>query len=105
MAIADDYFGAPHLDTGGWREMEGVRFRYVHGGFDGTDTKFSFYFPPAELYGGRFVHMLEGSLGGNEATAVRGQMFGGIDLAFRLNAYMVESNQGHVGDMAGIKDD
>ena len=28
--------------------------RYIHGGFKGTDAKFSFYFPPREQYQGRF---------------------------------------------------
>jgi hypothetical protein len=31
-----------------------VRHRYVHGGFAGTETRFSLYLPPAELYEGRF---------------------------------------------------
>ncbi len=30
--------------------------RYVHGGFEGTDARFSFYFPPAAQYEGRFFH-------------------------------------------------
>ena len=30
--------------------------RYVHGGFRGTDARFSFYFPPAERYQRRFFH-------------------------------------------------
>ena len=33
-----------------------VPHRYVHGGFRGTDARFSFYFPPAERYQGRFHH-------------------------------------------------
>jgi hypothetical protein len=30
--------------------------RYVHGGFKGTDARFSFYFPDKERYQGRFFH-------------------------------------------------
>ena len=30
--------------------------RYVHGRFEGTEARFSFYFPPLKLYGGRFHH-------------------------------------------------
>lgn len=33
-----------------------VPHRYVHGGFKGTEARFSFYFPPAEQYEGRFFH-------------------------------------------------
>ena len=39
------------------RRSGGVRTRsarYVHGGFAGTDTRFSIYFPPPEQYQGRF---------------------------------------------------
>src|ERR1700712_671871 len=33
-----------------------VPHRYVHGGFEGTDARFSFYFPPSGQYRGRFFH-------------------------------------------------
>lgn len=35
---------------------EPVPHRYVHGGFKGTQARFSFYFPPANQYQGRFFH-------------------------------------------------
>jgi hypothetical protein len=35
---------------------EPVAHRYVHGGFKGTDARFSFYFPPADRYEKRFFH-------------------------------------------------
>ena len=31
-----------------------VSYRYIHGGFTGTDTRFSFYFPEPSQYRGRF---------------------------------------------------
>jgi hypothetical protein len=31
-----------------------VRYRYVHGGFEGTEARFSFYFPATDDYAGRF---------------------------------------------------
>ncbi|MGZ4702478.1 MAG: hypothetical protein ACXV98_14800, partial [Ilumatobacteraceae bacterium] len=31
-----------------------VNYRYIHGGFTGTKTKFAFYFPPKAQYQGRF---------------------------------------------------
>ena len=41
----DSYFGPTFVDVDEWRDAP-VRHRYVHGGFEGTDTRFSFYFPP-----------------------------------------------------------
>ncbi|SFR92790.1 hypothetical protein SAMN04487846_0699 [Microbacterium sp. cf046] len=50
---ADPMFGEPFVDLDELRDAP-VPHRYVHGGFAGTDTRFSFYFPPAERYEGRF---------------------------------------------------
>jgi len=93
----DAFFGPAFLDVDEWREGP-VRHRYVHGGFAGTDTRFSFYFPPTEQYQGRFLQMLEGGSGGHETTAT--SPFGsvaGIAFAVSCGAYLVESNQGHFG--------
>ncbi|MFJ4027570.1 hypothetical protein ACIPWF_10275 [Paenarthrobacter sp. NPDC089989] len=49
----DLLFESPYVDVDEWRDTP-VRHRYVHGGFDGTDTRFSFYFPQAPAYEGRF---------------------------------------------------
>ncbi|MBU6268652.1 MAG: PKD domain-containing protein [Sphingomonadales bacterium] len=49
----DALFAQPYVDKDEWRDAP-VRHRYVHGGFTGTDTKFSFYFPPKSAYHGRF---------------------------------------------------
>lgn len=51
----DPQFAEPFIETDEWRDQP-VRHRYVHGGFRGTDAKFSFYFPPADRYQGRFFH-------------------------------------------------
>lgn len=53
IEIGDDYFSQPYIDVDEWRD-EPARHRYVHGGFTGTDTRFSFYFPPIEQFEGRF---------------------------------------------------
>ncbi len=50
---ADPLFAEPWVDRDEWRDTP-VRHRHVHGGFSGTETRFSFYFPPAEQYQGRF---------------------------------------------------
>jgi hypothetical protein len=50
---ADELFREPYVDADEWRDRP-VRHRHVHGGFSGTETRFSLYLPPAELYEGRF---------------------------------------------------
>src|SRR5215471_13696906 len=64
-APTEDGFGTAFIDVDEWRDQP-VRHRYVHGGFEGTHTLFSFYFPPAETYTGRFFQLLEGGAGGHE---------------------------------------
>lgn len=49
----DSLFKQPFVDLDEWRDKP-IRHRYVHGGFKGTETRFSFYFPPKEQYQGRF---------------------------------------------------
>lgn len=102
---SDTFFGKPFIDVDEWRE-EPQRHRYVHGGFEDTDTRFSFYFPPAEDYGDRFIHLLGGGGGGTEHSArVPSGTWGAIDMAFAFGAYLVESNQGHTGNLRGLKGD
>jgi hypothetical protein len=38
------------------QRQEPVPHRYVHGRFEGTEARFSFYFPPVGQYGGRLFH-------------------------------------------------
>lgn len=106
---ADSFFGPAYIDLDEWRDKP-VRHRYIHGGFHGTDTRFSFYFPLAERYGGRFLHFFQGAGGGDEKIAARlGTSYLGvpsIEHAFECGAYLVESNQGHLGlDFTGLKGD
>jgi len=100
--MGDSFFGPGYVDVDEWREVP-MRHRYLHGGFEGTDTRFSFYFPPNETYEGRMMHLLEGGLGGHENTAFGPVGFGGLELAFQCGGYLVESNQGHIGlDYSGL---
>jgi hypothetical protein len=95
----DGFFGSPWIDIDEWRETP-YPHRCVHGGFEGTDTRFSFYFPPVDDYEGRMIAPLEGAHGGHEDAFAgpMGEILGGIALAARLGSYMIESNQGHIGD-------
>ena len=45
--IQDPLLKEPYVDVDEWRS-EPVRHRYVHGGFKGTEARFSIYFPPKE---------------------------------------------------------
>ena len=98
-SVTDPYFGAPYVDVDEWRE-EPQPHRHVHGGFENTDTRFTFYFPPKELYNGRMFQPLEGAHAGHEDAfgGMMGEMLGGLPLIQRLGGYMVESNMGHIGD-------
>jgi hypothetical protein len=51
----DPLFAEPYIEVNEMRSSP-VRHRYVHGGFRGTNGRFSFYFPPGDRYEGRFHH-------------------------------------------------
>jgi hypothetical protein len=97
--VTDDFFGRPFLDIDEERS-EPLPHHYVHGGFDGTDTRFSCYFPPVEVYQHRLVQPIEGGLGGQESfhgTLIADIVAMGLQTAFGVGAYLIETNQGHVG--------
>lgn len=95
----DTVFKNPYIDKEEWRDLP-VRHKYLHGGFKGTDTKFSFYFPTNKTYKGRFFQYItpvpdsenlsQNSLGG-EADK--------ISFALTNGAYFIETNGG--GNDAG----
>jgi hypothetical protein len=100
----DDFFGRPFIDIDQEEELP-ARHRYIHGGFEGTDTRFSFRFPPADRWQGRLYQPLEGANAGHEHanTGPLGAVTGGLEMAFRAGAYTVESNMGHIGDVMDAK--
>lgn len=51
----DPIYNRPVIEINELRDGP-LAHRYVHGRFEGTDARFSFYFPPKETYGGRFHH-------------------------------------------------
>ena len=86
-------YAEPFIDIDEWRDAP-VRHRYVHGGFRDTELLFSFYFPPAEAYGGRFFQPLQ-AISGNENSAPMSmnQAFG-VDFAIASGGYLVEFEPG-----------
>src|SRR5207247_1556497 len=89
-----DRSGAPYVDVEEWRDSPRSHL-YVHGGFEGSDTRFSIYFPEESQYESRFLQFVAGGYGGSEHAAVLGGF--GLDLAFQNGCYLIESNQGHLG--------
>jgi hypothetical protein len=92
----DPLYTEPFVDKDEWRDQP-TRHRYVHGGFQGTDLRFSMYFPPKEQYQGRFFHPVM-HIAGSENVAYTGRLAGldgdSISFAAESGAYLVESNQG-----------
>lgn len=92
-ASQDTFFSTPYIDVDEWREVP-ARHRYVHGGFVGTETRFSFYFPPKDQYEGRFFQYItpfpdnENLSQGAEGEEDK------IGFSIESGAYFVETNGG-----------
>lgn len=102
--VTDGFFGSPFIDVDEERTAP-VPHRFVHGGFEGTDTRFAIYLPPDDQYRERFFQPLGGGLGGDEYAfgGPLGDVIGGIRPGIRLGGYVVESNQGHIGSELDTK--
>jgi hypothetical protein len=96
----DGFFGAPYIDEDTELDTP-VPHRMIHGGFEGTATRFRFHFPPKDSgYEGRMFNPLSGANGGTEDffASAFGEAICGLSSCLRLGGYMVQSNQGHIGD-------
>lgn len=97
----DERMQHPFVDADEMRERElsdGTRipYRYVHGGFEGTNIKFLFCFPEKQRYEGRFIQYLSPFPGPDEEVASLDKTGEDDRIAFALThgAYSVESNMG-----------
>jgi hypothetical protein len=98
--VGDADFREPYVDVDEWRE-DPVRHRYVHGGFVGTETRFSVYLPPSERYEGRFLqHVTPVPDSENLAQAAVGEQ-DKIGFSIASGAYFVETNAGGVSGTPG----
>ena len=89
----DELFREPYVDVDEWRDGP-ARHRYVHGGFRGTETRFSFYFPDADAYQGRFFqHVTPVPQSENLAQEDLGE-FNKVAFSTASGAYFVETNGG-----------
>ncbi|ULT54899.1 hypothetical protein L1999_17320 [Neobacillus drentensis] len=89
----DTEFQKPYVDIDEWREGA-VRYHYIHGGFEGTEVRFSFYFPEKEKYKGRFFQFMAPFQGHEDASQIRKGEEDKIGFAITNGAYFVESNMG-----------
>ncbi len=90
----DTMFNKPFIDMDEWRDKP-VRHRYMHGGFKGTNTRFSFYLPTQQKYQGRFFQYItptpdSETLSQNAATPESDK----ISFAIASGAYFIETNGG-----------
>jgi hypothetical protein len=91
--MSDDEFHTAYVDADEWRDAP-VRHRYVHGGFTGTETRFSIYLPAEAQYGGRFFqhvtpvpdseHLAQSAMGEEDK----------IGFSIASGAYFLETNGG-----------
>lgn len=100
----DPDYAEPFVDIDEQR-AEPVPHRYVSGGFKGTDARFSFYFPPAEQYQGRFFHNTYPMAVSSDIGPFPIQFDVAVgDLGFTLDsgAYYVQTNNGLVFRNPGL---
>ena len=97
-------FTAPYIDVDEWRDRP-VRHRYVHGGFADTDTRFSIYLPPPDLYEGRFFQHIT-PVPDNECLAqdASGEQ-DKIGFSIASGGYFVETNGGGASGRPGSATD
>lgn len=89
----DTNFQKPYIDIDEWRDG-GVHYHYIHGGFEGTEVRFSLYFPEKDNYKGRFFHFMAPVQGSEDASQALNGEEDKIAFAITHGAYFVESNMG-----------
>lgn len=95
----DPLFAAPYIDVDEWREIP-VRHRYVHGGFEGSETRFSLYLPSREQYEGRFFQYITPVPMNEFISQGREGEEDFVGFALLHGAYFVETNGGGMKALA-----
>lgn len=91
--MEQNIFSSPFIDVDEWRDIP-VRHRYIHGGFEGTNTRFSFYFPPKERYQGRFYQYITPFPDNENLSQGATGEEDKIGFAISSGAYFIETNGG-----------
>jgi hypothetical protein len=96
----DEMFAEPYVDVDEWRDSPD-RHRYVHGGFAGTETRFSIYLPPERAYEGRFFqHITPVPDSEHLAQRVSGEQ-DKIGFSISSGGYFLETNGGGASGSPG----
>ena len=90
-------FNSPYIDVDEWREKP-VKHHYIHGGFKGTETRFSFYFPTKEQYQGRFFQYITPVPDNENLSQGATGESDKIGFSIASGAYFVETNGGGITD-------
>jgi len=89
----DTLFRQPYIDVDEWRDKP-VRHKYIHGGFAGTSSKFSFYFPQEEKYQGHFFQYITPFPDSENGSQGRTGEEDKIGFCLSNGAYFIETNEG-----------
>ncbi len=101
VASAEDpLFNSPFIDIDEMRDAP-VRHRYVHGGFTGTDMRFSFYLPPKEKFQGRFFQYVTPVPDSENLAQTIQNGDDKIGFAISSGGYFIETNGGGKSATAG----
>ena len=92
---ADEQFRKPYIDEDEWRDTP-VPHHYIHGGFEGTQTRFCFYYPKKADYKGRFFQPVSPFVGDEKESQHQSGAEDKISMAVTHGAYLVESNLGGI---------
>ena len=95
----DTLFKAPFIDKDEWRDVP-VKHRYVHGGFKGTETRFSFYFPSKAQYQGRFFQYITPFPDSENLSQGAAGEEDKIGFSIASGAYFIETNGGGKQDFS-----
>lgn len=91
--LTDPQFQKPYVDQREHRDTP-LPHLYVHGGYEGTELRFCFFFPEKEAYQGRFFQFMAPAEGSETASIGRTGVEDKIGFALSHGAYFVESNMG-----------
>ena len=97
---ADPLFNTPFIDKDEWRQTP-VRHRYVHGGFTGTEARFSFYFPEKDRYQRRFFQFITPAPASENLAQQATGVEDVLSFAVTEGGYLVETNEGGLKAIAG----
>jgi hypothetical protein len=97
---ADPMFAQPYVDIDEWRETP-QRHRYIHGGFKGTETRFSLYLPPKKQFKGRFFQYVTPVPDSENLAQTISHGDDKIGFSITSGGYLVETNGGGVSNTSG----